>query len=81
MAMLSFFVAANQPTRTREESRRFLKRWLGGTILAQQYWCADEFGRGPSNIGIQLRVFKVPSRGVGCLGSATLQAQVFAPYR
>ncbi|BBX76063.1 TetR family transcriptional regulator [Mycobacterium shinjukuense] len=33
--MLSFFVAPNEPTRTREELRRFIKRWLGGAILAQ----------------------------------------------
>lgn len=33
--MLSFFVAPNQPTRSRDELRRFIKRWLGGAILAQ----------------------------------------------
>jgi AcrR family transcriptional regulator len=33
--MLSFFVAPNEPTRTPNELRRFLKRWLGGAILAQ----------------------------------------------
>lgn len=34
--MLSFFVAPNESARTPEELRRFLKRWLGGAILAQQ---------------------------------------------
>ncbi|MBP2453462.1 TetR/AcrR family transcriptional regulator [Mycolicibacterium lutetiense] len=33
--MLSFFVAPNEPGRSREELRRFLRRWLGGSILAQ----------------------------------------------
>ncbi|OLP04043.1 TetR family transcriptional regulator [Mycolicibacterium porcinum] len=33
--MLSFFVAPNEPGRSREELRRFLRRWLGGAILAQ----------------------------------------------
>jgi AcrR family transcriptional regulator len=33
--MLSFFVAPNPPTRSREELRAFLRRWLGGAILAQ----------------------------------------------
>ncbi|MGH3580649.1 MAG: TetR/AcrR family transcriptional regulator [Mycobacterium sp.] len=33
--MLSFFVAPNPATRSREELRRFIKRWLGGTISAQ----------------------------------------------
>ncbi|OBG85790.1 TetR family transcriptional regulator [Mycobacterium sp. E802] len=33
--MLSFFVAPNEPGRSRDELRRFLRRWLGGTILAQ----------------------------------------------
>lgn len=33
--MLSFFVAPNEPTRSRDELRRFIKRWLGGAILAQ----------------------------------------------
>jgi AcrR family transcriptional regulator len=33
--MLSFFVAPNEPTRSREDLRRFLRRWLGGAILAQ----------------------------------------------
>jgi AcrR family transcriptional regulator len=33
--MLSFFVAPNEPTRTRSEFRRFLTRWLGGAIMAQ----------------------------------------------
>lgn len=35
--MLSFFVAPNDPTRTREDLRRFVRRWLGGAILAQPY--------------------------------------------
>lgn len=38
--MLSFFVAPNDPTRSREELRRFIKRWLGGAILAQQHGAA-----------------------------------------
>ena len=33
--MLSFFVAPNDPARSPEELRRFLKRWLGSAILAQ----------------------------------------------
>lgn len=33
--MLSFFVAPNDPSRSREELRRFLRRWLGSAILAQ----------------------------------------------
>ncbi|WP_454789177.1 TetR family transcriptional regulator [Mycolicibacterium lutetiense] len=33
--MLSFFVAPNDPGRSREELRRFLRRWLGASILAQ----------------------------------------------
>ena len=33
--MLSFFVAPNEPGRSREELRRFVRRWLGGAILAQ----------------------------------------------
>jgi len=33
--MLSFFVAPNPPGRSREELRRFIKRWLGGAITAQ----------------------------------------------
>ncbi|MGV9800412.1 TetR/AcrR family transcriptional regulator [Mycobacterium sp. NPDC003449] len=33
--MMSFFVAPNEPGRGRDELRRFLKRWLGGAILAQ----------------------------------------------
>jgi len=33
--MLSFFVAPNQQTRSPEELRRFLRRWLGGALLAQ----------------------------------------------
>ena len=35
--MLSFFVAPNEPSRSPEELRRFVKRWLGGAILAQQH--------------------------------------------
>lgn len=34
--MLSFFVAPNEPTRSRDELRRFVRRWLGGAILAQK---------------------------------------------
>ncbi|MUM19350.1 TetR/AcrR family transcriptional regulator [Mycobacterium sp. CBMA271] len=34
--MLSFFVSPNEPTRSRDELRRYLKRWLGGAILAQE---------------------------------------------
>lgn len=34
--MLSFFIAPNEPGRSREELRRFLRRWLGGAILAQR---------------------------------------------
>ena len=33
--MLSFFVAPNEPARTPDELRRFLRRWLGSAILAQ----------------------------------------------
>jgi len=33
--MLSFFVAPNDPARSRAELGRFLKRWLGSAILAQ----------------------------------------------
>lgn len=33
--MLSFFVSPNEATRSRDELRRFLRRWLGGAILAQ----------------------------------------------
>ena len=33
--MLSFFVAPNDPSRSPEELRRFVRRWLGGSILAQ----------------------------------------------
>jgi hypothetical protein len=33
--MLSFFVAPNPPGRSREDLRRFVKRWLGGAISAQ----------------------------------------------
>ncbi|QUR65837.1 TetR/AcrR family transcriptional regulator [Mycobacterium spongiae] len=35
--MLSFFVAPNEPARSRKELKRFIKRWLGGAILAQQH--------------------------------------------
>jgi AcrR family transcriptional regulator len=34
--MLSFFVAPNEPARSRKDLRRFIKRWLGGATLAQQ---------------------------------------------
>ena len=34
--MLSFFIAPNEPGRSREDLRRFIKRWLGGAILAQR---------------------------------------------
>ena len=33
--MLSFWVAPNDPARSREDLRRFIRRWLGGAILAQ----------------------------------------------
>ncbi|MGW4101088.1 TetR/AcrR family transcriptional regulator [Mycobacterium sp. NPDC004974] len=33
--MLSFFVAPNDPARSPEELRRFVRRWLGASILAQ----------------------------------------------
>jgi AcrR family transcriptional regulator len=33
--MLSFFVAPNPPGRSREDLRRFIKRWLGGAISVQ----------------------------------------------
>lgn len=33
--MLSFFVAPNDPARGRDELRGFVRRWLGGSILAQ----------------------------------------------
>ena len=33
--MLSFFVAPNPAGRSREDLRRFVKRWLGGAITAQ----------------------------------------------
>jgi AcrR family transcriptional regulator len=33
--MLSFLVAPNDPTRSQDELRRFLHRWLGGAIEAQ----------------------------------------------
>ncbi|WP_104183415.1 TetR/AcrR family transcriptional regulator [Mycobacterium avium] len=34
--MLSFFVAPNDPGRSREDLRRFITRWLGSAIVAQQ---------------------------------------------
>ncbi|MDX1871974.1 TetR/AcrR family transcriptional regulator [Mycolicibacterium sp. 120266] len=34
--MLSFFVAPNPAGRSREDLRRFVKRWLGGAITAQR---------------------------------------------
>lgn len=34
--MLSFFVAPNDPKRSPTELRRFLRRWLGSAILAQE---------------------------------------------
>ncbi|WP_197378556.1 TetR/AcrR family transcriptional regulator [Mycolicibacterium mengxianglii] len=34
--MLSFFVAPNDPVRSRDDLRRFIRRWLGGAILAQR---------------------------------------------
>lgn len=34
--MLSFFVSPNEATRSRDELRSFLRRWLGGAILAQR---------------------------------------------
>ncbi|QLL07654.1 TetR/AcrR family transcriptional regulator [Mycobacterium vicinigordonae] len=33
--MLSFWVAPNDSARSREELRQFIRRWLGGAILAQ----------------------------------------------
>lgn len=33
--MLSFFVAPNPPSRSRDDLRAFVKRWLGAAILAQ----------------------------------------------
>ncbi|KUI25423.1 TetR/AcrR family transcriptional regulator [Mycobacterium sp. GA-2829] len=35
--MLSFFVAPNPPSRSRDELRSFLHRWLGGAILSQNH--------------------------------------------
>lgn len=35
--MLSFFVAPNESTRSRDELRGFIRRWLGGAILAQPH--------------------------------------------
>lgn len=34
--MLSFFVAPNDPSRSRDELRTFLRRWLGSAIIAQR---------------------------------------------
>ncbi|MEB3050265.1 helix-turn-helix domain-containing protein [Mycolicibacter sp. MYC123] len=34
--MLSFFVAPNEPARSPDELRRFLRRWLGGAVAAQR---------------------------------------------
>lgn len=34
--MMSFFVAPNDPARSPDELRRFLRRWLGEAILAQR---------------------------------------------
>ncbi|MGE2833295.1 TetR/AcrR family transcriptional regulator [Mycobacterium sp. SMC-4] len=34
--MLSFFVAPNDPARSHDDLRRFLRRWLGSAILAQE---------------------------------------------
>jgi AcrR family transcriptional regulator len=34
--MLSFFVAPDESGRSRDELRRFIRRWLGGAILAQR---------------------------------------------
>ncbi|MEO6793885.1 MAG: TetR/AcrR family transcriptional regulator [Mycobacterium sp.] len=34
--MLSFFVAPNDPNRSPDDLRRFLRRWLGGAIAAQR---------------------------------------------
>jgi AcrR family transcriptional regulator len=33
--MLSFFVAPNPPSRSRDDLRRFVHRWLGGAVAAQ----------------------------------------------
>jgi AcrR family transcriptional regulator len=44
--MLSFFVAPNEPSRSRKDLRRFIKRWLGGAILAQQHVAAAPAARG-----------------------------------
>lgn len=33
--MLSFFAAPDEPARSPDELRRFLRRWLGGAVLAQ----------------------------------------------
>lgn len=40
--MMSFFVAPNDPARPPAELRRFLRRWLGEAILAQQHWGSGE---------------------------------------
>jgi AcrR family transcriptional regulator len=42
--MLSFFVAPNEPSRSPEDLRRFIKRWLGGAILAEQHAAAAPAG-------------------------------------
>jgi len=34
--MLSFFVAPNDPARSPDELRGFLRRWLGEAVLAQK---------------------------------------------
>ena len=34
--MLSFFVAPDDPVRSRDELRGFLRRWLGEAVLAQK---------------------------------------------
>ncbi len=46
--MMSFFVAPNDPARPPDELRRFLRRWLGETILAQKNWNDGELIEQPS---------------------------------
>lgn len=46
--MLSFFLAPNPATRPNAELRRFIKRWLGGAVMAQKYWCASGFTDTPA---------------------------------
>lgn len=46
--MLSFFVAPNDPARSHDELRRFLRRWLGSAILAQEAASALKRQRNPS---------------------------------